>query len=105
MSVKNIFDDIPVHQEEEIFNILVEKENVKVERIISEGHASPPGFWYDQDKNEMVLLLSGSSEILFDNGNRYKLQKGDYLNIPAHQKHRVEMTEPNTKTIWLAVFY
>ncbi len=97
---KNIPDDLP----EEISTILAENENVKIERIVSEGHASPAGFWYDQEQNEWVLLLAGSTVLTVGDG-RIELNPGDYLLIPAHQRHRIESTSATEKTIWLAIFY
>lgn len=102
---KNIFDELPVELPEEIFEKIIESKNFLLERIISEGHTSPPNFWYDQEKNEFVILLSGSARVLYDDGTSYSLLPGDYINIPAHQKHRVEETDKNKKTIWLALHY
>ena len=35
----------------------------------------------------------------------YTLKSGDYLSIPAGTHHRVEWTDPNVKTVWLALHY
>ncbi len=84
---------------------MLDRDNVRVERIVSRGHSSPPGFWYDQTDNEWVILLSGSARLLFQ-GERdpISLGPGDYLDIPAHKRHRVEWTDPDQDTVWLAVF-
>lgn len=103
--IKNIYELIPEFLKEELFEKIIENENFVLERIISEGHASPPGFWYDQDKNEFVLLIRGSAQLLYDDGTKHDLNSGDYLIIPAHQKHRVEKTSHTEKTIWLALHY
>jgi cupin 2 domain-containing protein len=103
--VKNIRDDIPEKLKEEFFEDILTGSNFKLERIISEGHSSSKDFWYDQDKNEMVFLYSGSAELLYDDGRKFALSAGDYLIIPAHQKHRVEKTDNNQKTYWLALHY
>jgi cupin 2 domain-containing protein len=101
---RNLFGEIPQELPEELFAVLAENENVKVERIVSDGHASPEGFWHDQDRNEWVLLLSGCA-VLTVGDERVELNPGDHLLIPAHQRHRVESTSATEKTIWLAVFY
>lgn len=104
----NLFRDIPSTLTEELFTVLAESRSVKIERIVSDGHASPEGFWYDQAQHEWVLLLSGSAVLSVEKENaveRVELAPGDPLLIPAHQRHRVESTASSEKTIWLAVFY
>lgn len=103
--LKNIFGNIPSKIKEELFEKIIDKENFLLERIISEGHATPENFWYDQEKNEFVMLLSGNAELTYDDGKKFNLLPGDYLIIPAHQKHRVEKTSDKEKTIWLALHY
>jgi len=102
----NILKNIPDNLPDELVDILAEGKNFRLERIVSKGHTSPKGFWYDQVENEFVLLLKGEAEILFeDDAKPVRLSEGDYLNIPTHTKHRVEWTDPNTETVWLALFY
>lgn len=106
MEKGNIFSQIPADLVEEHVQELVMAGAVKVERIVSQGHSSPAGCWYDQERSEWVILLQGSAGILFEgSGGTIVLKPGDWLNIPAHRKHRVEWTEPGEKTIWLAVHY
>ncbi len=105
MEKKNIFENIPSSIPEEIIEMLVDSDKIKVERIISKGHVSPKDFRNDQDKNEFVILLKGSAKLLFENDEQTILSAGDYINIPAHKKHRVEWTDPKTETIWVAIFY
>lgn len=106
IQVKNIYEEIPINLTEEIFEVIIVNQNIKIERIISMGHKSPPNFWYEQEKSEWVILLKGYAEILFENEScPKKLYPGDYLNIPAYKKHRVEKTDEKEETIWLAVFY
>ena len=100
---RNLFDGIPVDLPEELFSVLAENKNVKIERIVSGGHASPEGFWHDQEQDEWVLLVSGSA-VLTVGDERVELIPGDHLLIPARQRHRVESTSETEKTIWLAVF-
>ena len=51
------------------------------------------------------MVLKGEAVLLFEEGTTKNLKPGDYLNIPAHTKHKVEWTEPDSETIWLAVHY
>ena len=103
---KNIFDDIPTSLPEEIIEVLANKGSVRIERIISKGHASPEGFWYNQKEDELVLLLSGSAELLFADEDRVvELLPGDYILIPSHQRHRVMATDPDEESVWLAIYF
>jgi len=104
----NLFQDIPGHLPDELTAVLVENSGVRIERIVSDGHASPDGFWYDQEENEWVLLVAGSALLSLEKESgidRVELNPGDHILIPAHQRHRVEATSKNEKTIWLGVFY
>lgn len=105
MHVNNIFQKLPDVSREEIFENIVSNEKVTVERIISGGQHSPPDFWYDQSKNELVFLLKGSALLSFEDGGSIELMPGDYMLIEAHRKHRVEKTAGDTETIWLAIHY
>jgi len=100
----NLFADLPAQQPDESVTTLMQSPRVRIERIVSHGQASPPGFWYDQDSSEWVVLLAGSATIQFDGEpSSRRLKRGDYLHIPAHTRHRVEGTDPQEPTIWLAV--
>ena len=106
MSIENIFENIPAKFPEEIFEHIITSRNFRIERIISKGHHSPGNFYYDQKENEWVILLKGKAKLKFeDNDKVIELNEGDYINIPSHQKHRVEWTDPQQESIWLAVFY
>jgi cupin 2 domain-containing protein len=88
---------------EEVF-VLAKDSRARIERIVSNGQASPPGFWYDQDATEWVFLIAGSAAILFEGDEMAKeLAPGDYVEIPAHRRHRVAWTDPDRETVWLAV--
>lgn len=100
----NIFDNIPAEIPEEIIQTIVQTQDVRIERILSKGHSSEDGFWYDQDKDEWVLVLKGKARIEFEDKS-VELASGDYINIAAHRKHRVAWTTPDEETIWLAIFY
>jgi len=101
----NIFDAIPNDLSNEILESLVENKNVKIERIVSKGHSSPESGWYDQIHNEWVMVVKGKAKLAFDNKEPVILAEGDYLTIEAHQKHKVEWTDADKETIWLAVHY
>lgn len=101
----NIFELIPDEISNELFENIVTSENIRIERIISKGHVSPESGWYDQDENEWVIVLTGQAKIEFDNKAPVHLVSGSYLNIPAHTLHKVSWTDPDTETIWLAIYY
>ncbi len=103
----NIFSNIPDTLPEELFeDVAPEATGVRIERIVSQAHASPPGFWYDQEKSEWVMVLAGSAGLSFEGSDDVMVLKpGDYVNIPARTRHRVEWTDPHEKTVWLAVHY
>lgn len=102
----NLLKPIPKRRRQEQLDVLLERKTVRVERIVSQQHASPPGFWYDQPTGEWVLLLSGSAALLFEGDiEPMVLTAGDYLDIPAHRRHRIEWTDPSKPTVWLAVHY
>ncbi len=103
--MKNIFGNLPLILSDEITEMIASSGNVRIERIISKGQASPPDFWYDQEENEFVILLAGSAGISYEDGSEEHLKRGDYLIIPAHKKHRVTYTAKDETSIWLAVFY
>lgn len=106
MSSANIFKSIPDRLPDELVDLLAANGQVRIERIVSRGHASPPGFWYDQRQDEFVLLLQGQAELeLLEPKEQLCLQAGDYLLIPARRKHRVVRTSSDKDCIWLAVFY
>ena len=103
--LKNIFDNVPEFIPDEIFETILLSDKIKIERIVSKGQSSPQDFWYDQNQNEWVVLLKGKANLLFYQNEIIELREGDYINIPAHKKHRVEWTDPDVETIWLAIYY
>jgi cupin 2 domain-containing protein len=99
-------DNLPDNSKGELFDTLLQTPCFRVERIVSHGHSSPYGFWYDQDENEWVILLKGSAGLRFEGQeNILVLNPGDYLHIDRHRRHRVEWTDPQQETVWLAVHY
>ena len=103
--MNNIFEAIPADLANEKFDTLVDNDTVRIERIVSRGHTSPRSGWYDQPQNEWVMVLTGEAVLSFDDGSSVTLKQGDFIDIPAHRKHRVEWTAPGVETIWLAVHY
>jgi len=105
MESGNIFESIPENLDDEVVDLLVQTGKVKIERIISKGHTSPASGWYDQEKEEWVIVLKGAAIISFEKGKEINLKAGSHLNIPAHTKHKVTWTNPKTETVWLAIHY
>jgi cupin 2 domain-containing protein len=106
MKSANIYHGIPADLPDEIAESLLSQTNLRVERIVSRGHRSLPDFWYDQEEHEWILVLTGSARLqLAESGELVSLHPGDYLEIPAHTRHRVDWTDPSQDTIWLAIFF
>jgi cupin 2 domain-containing protein len=105
----NLLAHIPSELPDELIQTLLTADSVRIERIISYGHASPPGFWYCQPEHEWVLIVQGAAhlKVIAENGTEQtiELNRGDYYHFPAQQRHRVDWTTPAEPTIWLAVFY
>jgi cupin 2 domain-containing protein len=101
---QNVFDNLPPQLPQEVVQTLLSAAHVRIERIVSHGHASPDGFWYEEPEHEWVLVLQGAARLRFED-REIEMHAGDYVNIPAHHKHRVEWTTPAEPTIWLAVHY
>ncbi len=99
-----IFVNVATSLNEEEIAVLADLPGARIERIVSTGQASPPGFWYDQDQTEWVVLLAGSAGLLIEGEDAPRiLRAGSYVEITAHVRHRVEWTAANEPTIWLAV--
>lgn len=104
--LRNLFARIPEELPEELIEPLMEKPGLRIERIISRGHASPEGFWYDQDTNEFVLLLSGTAELEFrEPAERLTLGPGHWMIITPGRPHRVLSTSSKPDAVWLAVHF
>lgn len=99
-SVTNLLDNPASDQEE--FHELVSTVSSKLEHIISNGQASDPGFWYDQESDEWVALIQGTATLEFVDGT-LSLKAGDSLTIPAHLKHRVANVSQDA--VWLALHF
>jgi len=106
MKLNNIFSGIPYFVQDEIFETLLKTEAFRLERIVSSGHVTPEGECYDQDMNEWVIVLSGRAGLLFEDEDQvFVMNAGDYIHIEPHQRHRVEWTDPEQKTVWLALYF
>ena len=100
----NIFADLPGRLPEEEATLIADWPGASVERIVSTGQASPPGFWYDQDWTEWVIVLEGAAGLLIEGeGAARRLERGDFVEIPPRIRHRVEWTALDRPTVWLAV--
>ena len=101
----NLLRDLPAGGAGEIVDRLAGNAEVRIERIVSRGEASPDGFWYDQDEAEFVLLLAGAARLSFADDEIVALGPGDWVDIAPHRHHRVAWTDPDQPTVWLVVFY
>ena len=103
----NIFAGLPAAPlAEEVLSDLLAAPDLRIERIVSTGQATPADQWYDQDRQEWVILLRGAARLLFEGeADARSLGPGDYVHIPAHRRHRVVWTDPQQATVWLAVHY
>lgn len=99
----NLFADLPDKADEERLDDLLKRPGVRIERIVSTGQASPPDFWYDQNWDEWVVVLSGSAGLTIAGEPETTLGPGDYVFLPAHTRHRVAWTDAGTPTVWLAI--
>jgi len=107
MLAGNLMDGLPHDRTDtEMFDHLLSLPGVRIERIVSTGQASPPDFWYDQPQGEWVALVAGEARLRIDGeADARHLRVGDWLNLPARCRHRVDWTHPDAATIWLAVHY
>ncbi|MCG2711577.1 MAG: cupin domain-containing protein [Candidatus Omnitrophica bacterium] len=104
--VGNLFEGISGQVPEEVFETLLETGNFHIERIVSKGQSTLQGTWLCQKQDEWVVLLSGAATLSFaQDASKLDMKPGDYVQIPANCKHRVEWTDPNVKTVWLAIHY
>lgn len=102
----NLFAAMPEELAAEQAVALLTTPDLRIGRIVSTGQASPPGFWYDQEWAEWVVLLSGTAAVRFEGeAAPRELEPGSYLHIPAHVRHRVERTSTSPPAVWLAVYW
>ena len=104
--MNNLFSNLPTEISSELIDSLLEKPGIRIERIVSQGQVTAAGEWYDQEENEWVIVLRGQARLRLEGDDQMReMGPGDHVNIPAHQRHRVEWTDTDEPTIWLAVFY
>lgn len=102
----SLLADLPPALADELVEVLDRSDGVRVERIVSHGHASPPGFWYDQEERELVVVVEGAAAVAVEGrGAPIRMERGDWVLLEPHVRHRVEWTDPKRSTVWLAVFY
>lgn len=88
---------------DEVTETLLQRDGIRVERILSTGQASPINFWFDQAEDEWVAVLQGEAALQWEDGGLTEMRSGDWLLIPARKKHRVERTSIDPPCIWLAI--
>ena len=103
--IENIFQLPNSLPQTELSEMLVDSNQITITRIISTGQVTPKGEWYDQERDEWLIVLQGEGKLGYEDGSHIKLTTGDYLFIPAHQKHRVEYTSTEPPCIWLTIFF
>ncbi|WP_157269769.1 cupin domain-containing protein [Azohydromonas aeria] len=101
----NLLASLPARLDAELFETLLQRGGVRIERIVSQGQSSPAEGWYDQAEHEWVLVLQGAGRLEFEDGRVLAMGPGDWVDIPARVKHRVAWTNPDQATVWLAVFW
>ncbi|MCJ2070320.1 cupin domain-containing protein [Methylobacterium sp. J-030] len=102
--IVHLLSDLPSGGADEVVSLLLSAPGLRVDRIVSTGQASPPGFHYDQPHAEWVAVLAGSADLRFaDETEPRRLIAGDAILIAPHRRHRVERTE--SPTVWLAIHF
>ena len=106
MRIRNLLGQLPAALPQEVFEELLRAGGARLERIVSNGQASPSGHWSDQEEHEWLILLAGGAGLRVDGEEDVLvLRPGDSVNIPAHRRHRVEWTSAQEPTVWLALHY
>jgi cupin 2 domain-containing protein len=101
----NIFGDLPQQAGIEHVDVLLARPGLRIERIVSTGQASPPGFWYDQPEDEWVIVLRGAATLVVEGEGERRLGPGEFVFLPAHRRHRVAWTAADEPTVWLAIHF
>ncbi len=100
----NLFDNLEARGISEDCRDLFVSGGVRIERIVSRGHVSPPGFWYEQKTGEWVAVLGGEALLEWEDGRSLRMKAGEWVYLPPLERHRVAWTAPGQPTVWLAVF-
>lgn len=104
--MKNLLTPLERTTSAERIESLLRGSEFELQRIVSTGQTTPAGAWYDQETEEWVVLLQGAATIRFEEHAAPRaLKPGDFFNIPAHSRHRLEWTDPEQETIWLTLHY
>ena len=101
--VANLLSDLPVPGGDEMFETILARPGLRIERIVSHGHVTPEDRPCEQDEDEWVMLVAGAARLWLDGRGEVALRPGDHLLIPARLRHRVTWTAPDEPTLWLAV--
>lgn len=102
--MKNLMElSAPDREKGETFEELVREKDFRLERIVSRGAVSPPGFWYEQPQEEWAVVLRGEAMLTYGDGRRETLRAGDRVILPSGVRHRVDYTSDDC--IWLALHY
>ena len=73
----------------EDFTDLFCSSHLRIERIVSHGHHSPPDFWYDQEETEWVILMEGEATMEFQ--NPAEIRKLVSYTFPDETPHSVHL--------------
>ena len=103
LAVGNLFTKLPAAKRAEVFTALLERPGVRIERIVSQGQATPEDEPMVQERDEWVVLLQGEAGIRIEDSAAVTLRPGDYLTIAGGQRHWVTFTTKDEPTVWLAV--
>ena len=82
-------------------HLLSDGKGMRVERIVSWGHVTPEGEWYDQEYDEWVVVVEGEARLGFADGTECALGRGEHIFLGRHVRHRVIHT--SRPCVWLAV--
>ena len=99
----NLLDELPGPGGDEHFEALLERPGLRLERIVSHGHVTPPGEWYNQEQDEWVMVVRGAAQLRIEGREPRDMAPGDWIFLPAYCRHRVEQTDPSQPTVWLAL--
>jgi cupin 2 domain-containing protein len=104
--VRSLLEAIPADLPEERFDNWLSAPGFRLERILSRGHVTPEGQWYDQIQDEWVAVLQGAATLMIEGQvEPIEMRPGDSVLLPAHCRHRVSWTDPDQVTIWLALHF
>jgi cupin 2 domain-containing protein len=103
----NLARDLPARSlPDEVFDPLVDRPGLRIERIVSTGQTTAEGQWYDQETDEWVLVVAGAARLCIEGeGSDRELGEGDWILLPAHCRHRVTWTRAEPPTVWLAIHF